>query len=878
MLSQAGFNLRKFRSSSANVLSQIPPELVEPLPNKELVDCHSDSYPKTLGIIWNSDKDTMATDVVQKSKFVPTKRGILSNVSKTFDVLGWIIPVIFPMKLLLQQLWKTKKGWDEAIDPELEQIHQIWREELPLLASISLPRCYFLPQKTVEVTLQGFSDASNKGYAAVVYIRATYDDSPPTSRMVVAKSRLAPKNTRTIPEMELLGAVLLSELLDTIRLTLEIAKESVHAYSDSTIVLGWLTKSPSQFKVFVANRITTINSILPSSQWHHVPTDQNPADCASRGISAKELRDHQLWWQGPHWLLSEPLRLPRQPHKKELDLCETEGARGHSCLAISGVPATWLAHKYSSLRTLTHVTAYVKRAAYNFLSFIRSNCRNTSDHLTVEEVQSATTFLLKLSQNRSYREEIKGLKKSPPEPPKSNSHILSFNPFLGQDGLLHIGGRLSNAPIPKAQKYPVLLSSKDPLTQLIFVSKHSDLCHCGPKMLFSTVGLEYYIPGAKKLARTVFQRCTTCKKYAAKAAEQLMGQLPAARVTEATGFHTVGVDYAGPFHLKTSRLRKSSTYKAYLAVFVCFATKAVHIEVVTGLTTEAFLAAMKRFIGRRARPKHVYSDNGSNFRGAKRDLEQLYNFLETTDMNEALRSYFLDNRTTWHTIPQRAPHFGGLWEAAVKSAKFHLKRVVGDQPLNYEELNTVVIQVEACLNSRPLIDDQCQDAEGMEPLTPSHLLIGKGMMAYPETEIDLKVAHSDRWTLCQSMVQGFWKRWSTEYLGQLQANSKWRTKKPNLQVGDVVLMKDAASFKTHWGLTRVVKVYPGDDGLVRAVDVKTCKVILPDRLKAKNLTHNQMELKSTVLKRPVSKLALLVSHSERVLPSGAPCSVSRTSP
>ena len=626
------------------------------------------------------------------------------------------------------------------------------------------------------------------------------------------------------------------------------------------------------YKVFIANRISSITSFVPAEQWYHVPTDQNPADCASRGVTAAELRDHQLWWQGPLWLLSEPLVLPRQPHQKELDLCEIEGVRGHSCLAISEVPAAWLAGRYSSLRTLTHVTAYVKRAAYNFLSYIRSNARNTDTHLSVEEVQSATTFLLKLSQNRSYRKEIKGFQQSPPEPLNKKSHILCLNPFLGKDGHLHVGGRLSNAPISNSQKYPILLSSRDPFTHVLFLSTHSDLCHCGPKMLFSTIGMEYYVPGSKRLARTVFRRCTTCQKYAARASDQLMGQLPAARVTEAVGFHTVGVDYAGPFYLKTSRLRKSSTYKAYLAIFVCFATKAVHIEVVTGLTTEAFLAAMKRFIGRRTKPKHVYSDNGGNFRGAKKDLEELYEFLETTNMNEALRSYFLDNKTIWHTIPQRAPHFGGLWEAAVKSAKFHLKRVVGDLALTYEELNTVIIQVEACLNSRPLIDEQCHQSEGMEPLTPSHLLIGKSMMAYPETEIDLKVAHCDRWTLCQSLVQGFWKRWSREYLGQLQAKSKWKTEKPNLAVGDVVLMKDAANFKTHWGLARIVKVHPGEDGLIRTVDVKTCKVILPDRLKQNQSTHSQMTLKSTVLTRPITKLALLVP-AKRVLSSGGGCLV-----
>ena len=347
ILSQAGFNLRKFRSSSAHVLNEIPEDLIEPMPNKEWVDCHSANYPKALGIIWDSEKDTMSTDVMQNSTYVSTKRGILSNVSKTFDVLGWITPVVFPMKLLLQQLWRSKKDWDDPIDEDLELRHKIWREELPLLKDISLPRCYFSQEPTLSTCLHGFSDASEKGFSAVVYFRATYRNSPPTSRLVVAKSRVAPKNSRSVPELELCGAVLLTELLGTVMKTLSISLENVMAWSDSTIVLCWLTKCPSLYKTFVANRLTTITSVVPASNWHHVPTNENPADCASRGLSAGELKEHHLWWSGAPWLLSEPLIMPPQPQKGELDKHKNSGAKAHTCLAVSGFPAIWLANRFS---------------------------------------------------------------------------------------------------------------------------------------------------------------------------------------------------------------------------------------------------------------------------------------------------------------------------------------------------------------------------------------------------------------------------------------------------------------------------------------------------------------------------------------------------
>ena len=869
ILTKGGFTLRKFRSSSAQVLSSLPEELVETIPTKELVDCHTASYPKALGVVWDSAMDTMSTDVTNPGKFAPTKRGILSDVSKTFDVLGWITPAVLPMKLLLQELWKLRKDWDEAIPGPLKVSHQVWREELPQLADIALPRCYFSPEPALTIQLHGFSDASEKAFAAVVYVRATYEHSPPTSRLVVAKSRVAPLKTRSIPELELCGAVLLTELLDSTMSTLNINADQVTAWCDSTIVLCWLSQMPSKYKTFVANRITLATSIVPASQWYHVPTKKNPA---SRGLSAGELREHTLWWNGPPWLILEPLAMPRQPQKRELEVCQDEGAKASSCLVMRGVPAVWLAHRYSSFRTLNHVTAWVMRAAYNFLSGIRYCPRNVDPHLTVEEVQAATRLLLLRSQLRSFNVELNGLTASPPKPIESSSHILCLHPFLGQDGLLHVGGRLSKAPLSYSQRHPVMLSAKDPLTIILFKSKHITLSHCGPTLLFSTIGSEYYVTGAKQLARSVCRSCVTCQKIAATPEQQLMGDLPAERVTDAPGFHTVGVDYAGPFQLKTSSLRRAPVIKGYLAVFVCFATKGVHLEVVKGLTTGAFLAAMKRFVSRRGLPKNIYSDNGSNFKGAKRDLEELYQLLATTEMTDSLRSFFLNTQTTWHTIPERAPHFGALWEAAVKSAKHHLKRVVGMQILTFDELYTVVTQVEACLNSRPLIDQHSHSPDGVQPLTPAHLLINKGLMAYPETELDLKVAQTDRWTLCQSLVQHFWKRWYKEYLHQLQTRRKWKIARPNLCVGDVVLMKDSSSFQTHWGLARVVKTYPGEDGLVRAVDVAVSKVTLPDKPGKGPISHSKMILKKSDLRRPVTRLALLVPDPKRDLsgPGGCP--------
>ena len=520
----------------------------------------------------------------------------------------------------------------------------------------------------------------------MLYLRTTYQNSPPTCKLVVAKSRVAPLKQRSIPELELCGAVLLTDLLFSTMTTLDLSKDQITAWSDSTIVLCWLSKCPSNYKIFVANRITTATTHFPSSIWYHVPTEENPADCASRCLSARELREHELWWSGPPWLKVEPLVVPKQPQKASIEALQDQGAKPSTCMLLTTAPTVWLAHRCRSYDKLVKVTAWVMRGWYNWSANILKRKKNYDPHLTVKEINSAELFLIKRSQRRSFGKEIQHLTASPPKDISARSPIISLHPFMDRDGLLRIGGRLSQGPLSFNQKHPIMLSAKDELTIRHFEQIHVNLSHCGPTLLFSSAGQKFYCTGARQLARQVCHQCMVCRKIAVRTQTQLMGQLPPARITPAPAFTTTGVDYAGPVTLKEGTGRRPRKVKGYLAVFICFSTKAVHLEPVSDMTTEAFLAAMKRFVSRRGLPEDLHSDNGGNFIGAKKDLEKLYSYLGTTELPEGVRSFFLKYRMIWHTIPDRAPHFGRLWEAAVKSAKYHLKRVIGDQCLTFEEM------------------------------------------------------------------------------------------------------------------------------------------------------------------------------------------------
>ena len=208
----------------------------------------------------------------------------------------------------------------------------------------------------------------------------------------------------------------------------------------------------------------------------------------------------------------------------------------------------------------------------------------------------------------------------------------------------------------------------------------------------------YYILSSRRIVRSITRSCVTCRISSARPQAQLLGQLPPERVIPGFNFQCVGVDYAGPVLIKSGSVRKPVIVKAYVSVFVSFTIKAVHLEPVSDLTSAAFIAALRRFVARRGKPRTIWSDNGTNFVGAARELKEMCNFLGELKTQQAISEFCSLQSIEWKFIPERSPHFGGLWESAVKSMKTHFRRIVGDTKLTFEELTTILAQIEACLN------------------------------------------------------------------------------------------------------------------------------------------------------------------------------------
>ena len=424
--------------------------------------------------------------------------------------------------------------------------------------------------------------------------------------------------------------------------------------------------------------------------------------------------------------------------------------------------------------------------------------------------------LIKHTQLHYFADEFRSL-----ELGQVSKRFQNLSPFVDDRvGLLRVGGRLQLSTVAYSSRHPILLPNDSHLTRLIVEHFHILHMHAGTRTLQAFLGQHYWIVSSRRVVRACISRCLVCTKLRAKIITPAMGNLPHVRVSPCRPFANVGIDYAGPFVLKESGRRNARTFKGYFCLFVCMSTKAVHLEPVSELSTGAFLATFDRFVSRRGLCRAVYSDCGTNFLGASRHLGEVTEFWRTKDVQRDIGCKLAQRSVEWNFIPPGAPHFGGLWESGVKRVKFHLTRVIGERPLTYEEFATVLCKIEAILNSRPLSPPSA-DLEDLDYLTPGHFLIGAPLLSVPEFEYGPEVTLHKRWQLLRQIAQHFWRRWSLEYLQTLQQRSKWTVAAPNVSVGDLVFLITPNAAPLSWPCGVVTTVFPGEDGSVRVVDVKT---------------------------------------------------------
>lgn len=822
LMGKGGFALRKWTSNNREILNAVPAaDHGVPL---QFVSTEQSSC-NVLGIKWLPDQDAF-TYTVSVPTLPTTKRSVLSTIARLYDPLGWITPVVFYAKSFLQIMWTKGLQWDDPLPSELSSSWESFSQQLQLLEGISIPR-HVDTIACTDLQLHGFSDASEAGYCAVVFLRVQKSNGIQT-HLLTSKSRVAPLKKVSLPRLELCGAHLLSKLLHYCVTELShLTLDRVYAWCDSTVTLSWILTPAYRLKTYVANRVAEIQDTKTPINWLHVSSAQNPADCGSRGLMPSALISHHLWWTGPEWLKNSPLQIPlREFDSLPLESLPEVKAACPAALHVTENSATSdLLTRFSSWTKLIHVIAYIKRFIQNSKPnmSIKGNetktpylekkvCKNTQP--SFQELDQATKQVLRLVQQESFQKEISILLEKKP----LTTSLKRLSPFLDEEGLLRIGGRLSNSSLRYNAKHPILLPKRHFITNMIIDHYHRQYLHCGAHQLQTLLVQKYWILSARSAIRSRIFKCISCYRSKPTFNPPKMADLPGPRVSPTKPFLTSAVDFAGPFSVKLHNLRRLQHVKIYLCLFICLSTKAVHLEVAMDLTAECFIGCLTRFISRRGQITNLHSDNGTNFTGAARKIRET---VEILTKESPTKNYLERENITFHFIPPRAPHFGGLWERAVQSAKKHMRRVIGDQVLTIEEFTTLVCRVEAMLNSRPLTP-MSSDPSDLDVLTPGHFLTGGPLVSLPEIDqTNTPMNRLRRWRLLQSFAQHIWKRWHREYLHTLQNRPKWTNSQKNFEIGDLVLVHEDNVSPLQWKRGRVTKVIPGRDQVVRVVEVKT---------------------------------------------------------
>ncbi|XP_055622871.1 uncharacterized protein LOC129766371 [Toxorhynchites rutilus septentrionalis] len=804
----AGFHIRNFVSNSRELLQSLPSERVQ-ISGIKMFEEKDSMTEKVLGVYWNTTSDTLGyqikldklgSDVTQMLR-LPTKREVLAFVMSVYDPLGLISNITVHGRILMQRLHIENIDWDDEIPEKLQSDWQHWLEIIESADSVTIPR-YILEERTGEVELHTFVDASEKAFCACVYVRSISGNTPHV-RLLSAKSRVAPVKPLSIPRLELQAAVLGSRLTKTIIDETRLKIVSKTFWSDSQTVLSWI-KSPKRRSVFVMHRVGEILEDNRKNEWRWVPTDENPAD-----EGTKEKLGKSQWFEGPDFLkLSESSWPSIEEKETDEELRETV-----------------LVHE--ELSKLSFIDKYKEYS--DWWKLVKNLCvlnrtkerlrRGYIPDIEYKDYQRAENVLYRKMQWEAFPTEMETLFNGGTI---SSGPLVSYAPFLDEAGVMRSGGRLKKAmSVPWTTRTPILLPQKHPYTYLIVKATHERYFHHGENTVIAALRQKYWILHIRTVLANVKKNCNRCKIRHATPVEPMMADLPHFR-TEAhiPPFTNCGVDYFGPFEVAVKR----SLEKRWGVIFTCLSTRAVHIEMAENLSTDAFMVVLRNFQNRRGKVTSIYSDNGTNFVGAERELKSLVNEInEKMGKNEAAKM-----EIQWRFNPPSAPHFGGAWERLIRNVKVALAEILkvwGRSKPSAATLQAAFIQAEFLVNSRPLthIPVSCIDDE---VLTPFHALIGRAGEYAPPYAPTTSQYDTAQWRRIQHYSKLFWNRWKKEYLPTLLKRNKNTQKVEPIKVNDIVLITDDDAPPGKWLKGRVIETFVASDGQVRQAKIQTAKGVL----------------------------------------------------
>ncbi|XP_062699634.1 uncharacterized protein LOC115257830 [Aedes albopictus] len=851
--SLGGFEIRNWLSNS--------PKVLDALGDHEGVAktlCYDKALgsERVLGLLWRPDEDVFSFNMGLMARLNPylidgvrpTKRILLKCVMSFFDPIGFLSPLLIHGKIIIQETWRSNTEWDQPVTDEIFRRWLDWTKMLPSVEAVKIPRCFFGNESidnVNDIQLHIFSDAGDDAYGCVAYLRYTVGADVRCS-LIGSKSKVAPLQLTSTPRLELQAAVIGARMLNTLCSSLCVPIRERFLWVDSMTVLSWIRSDSRKYKPYVAHRVAEILHTTNVADWRYVPSKKNVADDLTKWGSGTTLDVESRWFKGPSFLFDGMESWPEQPGTKPLVPEELR-----TCYLLHHIV---LPEPIIDVNRISKWTVLLRSVALVF-RFI-SNCRRRVKKLPIEaigraegrpstiaavwvaiqqeELDKAQRVLWRMAQSDSFADEIKVLLKNKELPPgewfriERSSRLCKTSPFIDQDGVVRMEGRTAAAEFAAiGTRFPVILPREHPITKKIVEDFHVRYGHASKETMVNEVRQMYFIPKLRAMVGKVINGCLVCRLRKSKPVMPRMAPLPVQRMQPfIKAFSYVGLDYFGPIDVSVGR----RTEKRYVALFTCLVVRAVHCEVAFSLSTESCKLAIRRFIRRRGSPVEILSDNGTNFKGASRELIEE---LKKIDLDCA--DTFTDAKTKWTFNPPSAPHMGGVWERMVRSVKEAMAVLNDGRKLNDEILMTTLTEAEYLINSRPLLYAGTEDTE-LDAITPNHFLCGSSSGRHEpfRTPISLAEELKSSYKRSQALAKELWNRWCKEYFPTLNQRSKWYEESRTLEVGDLVLVMDT---KDGTGVRGVVQeVFAGLDGRVRQAMVRT---------------------NTGCFRRPVSKLAVL---------------------